>query len=1042
MNRHTVKKFNKWLLPLAALSLGLSIAFTAACGPDKIVEEPGNGVPSYETEAEVTGTVSGNPSANGKFYTDYATKQEALEAHRELNIQLAEEGDVLLKNADNALPLSSEETGISLFGYLSANLRTGGGGSGTGKTDIYGIPSTNLKKSLEDNGFEVNPELWDLYEGVRSELGTNYFTPAITESYSEYGDAAIIVIGRGGSEGSDLSATQDSLGIVRHALRLTTTEEAIIKHVKQHFDKVIVLLNSANIMEIPDLVAEKTADNLGVDAIMQIGHVGNDGAAAIGDILSGKVNPSGHTVDTWMSDFTKTPSYSNFGNNSQVGGSTQMYLYDGTAASNWYSIEYREDIYVGYRYYETKYEVMNEDKAGSGDEWYEETVLYPFGFGLSYTTFNWELDSSIDETGKIVAANGTVTMRINVTNTGDVAGKDVVQVYAETPYKEGGIEKASAVLMGFAKTKLLQPGESEVVELKFVAQDMASFDWDDANENGFVGYELESGEYVISARKDAHTVACSITRTIDNDITCPTDYTTGEEIVPVFSQTDGKWADYISVKDSLVENLMSRTGDMEQPTTTTMEDRTVTRADYDAINDRRDTFIYEDSGYDAWYISEVPSTWTQGAGTRTNGKPDIQLEDMAGVSFTAPTVDENGKVIVATDEGTQKWDEFLNQLTWEELQALAVNGNYGRPADDVIGKPYDADQDGPSQVGGLRGDGNQMGTYWISPVIIASTWNTELANDMGVAVGNECLFIDVSGWYAPGMNIHRSPFGGRNFEYYSEDGVLSGKIAAAVASGSTSKGVVTYIKHIALNDQETNRDSDRGLFTWATEQAIREIYLKPFELAIKEGHANGTMNCANRIGSWTGYSQTALQTGILRGEWQFKGITLTDAGAGYTDYCRPNTLWRTGTSLPLGYGEPEDTIWKDGMVYGCEEGSTDYTLASPIQWYWCRLAVLYNLYTEVNSCGMNNMLGDGKMYTLRISQGEEIEQAMFTNGGFGTTTVRDVKVISGALPAGLSISESGLLTGTPTTAGTFAVELSCIADNYLSATVRFRIIVS
>lgn len=1045
MNHIWGKESKRTMLSFVAVLLCMCICFGVlfGCKPDEIDNPSKSNVPSYETEISPTGTVSGYPQLNARFAADYKTKQETLDASRLVNIQLAEEGMVLLKN-DGALPLTSAEKNVSLFGNHSASLRTGGGGSGVGKTDIYGIASTSLKKSLEDAGFKVNAKLYDFYTKHTGNVETapTQIGAEIEQTYGSYGDAAVLVFARSGAEGSDLprSNVAGHSDKSEHYLELMDNEKALVKYAKKHFQKVIVLLNSAHIMEIGNLNEEKTTDNLGVDAILQIGHVGNDGAVAIGRILNGTVNPSGHTVDTWPGDFTKTPSYNNFGDNSQAGGETQMYLSDGTVANRWYAVEYREDIYVGYRYYETKWYEMNKADENSGDRWYSDNVVYPFGYGLSYTTFDWKLDKSIVANGDIVKPNGTITMKVVVTNTGKVAGKDVVQIYAQQPYTSGGIEKAHSVLVGFAKTKLLAPGESDNVSVQFVAQDMASFDAYDKNNNGFVGYELEKGDYVISARRNAHDVGLSVTRTIRESIKCPIDVTTGAEIKAWFSQNDGKWADYNSTNESLLANLMTRDADMAQPKTTTKAERTLGKAEYAAIEDRRDDYIYEDDPDDSWYIASVPSTWKQGEGF--NGeKTRIQLKDMIGVSFTAPTVDESGNVTVGTDEGSQKWEAFLNQIPWSELQSISSNANYGRPANNVVGKPKESDSDGPSQIGGLGGDKDRMGTYWVSPVIISSSYNVTLAEQMGRQVGNECLFVGIDGWYGPGANTHRSPFGGRNFEYYSEDGVLGGKIAAAVCNGATSKGVVTYIKHIAVNDQETKRDSDRGLFTFVTEQAMREIYLKPFELAIKEGHANGTMNCANRIGTWVGYSHGALHTGLLRTEWGFKGMTITDAGGGGMDFSHGNSLIRNGISCPLGASRYEETEYRNGMVYGKSQGASTFDLASPTQWYWTRLAVMYDLYTTINSAGIDGGLASGQVITVKIKLGEAVNIKVLNVSNYGTDEVSNVVVDMGTLPMGTTLSTDGVLIGTPTKAGTFGAQITCIGNNWATTTLKLRIVV-
>ena len=444
-----------------ALSAVLCCGFVA-CAPD----DAGN----YLKE-ELVQTQTGKTlweSANSQFEKDYNTMEEVREAGSKLNTQIAEEGMVLLKN-DGALPLSDSETDLSLFGYRSYSLMTGGGGSGAGRPGSYGIPTATLTGSLEDAGFRVNDALAGVYDGKSAEVPVGDLAGA-ESSYTAFGDAAIITIARGGSEGSDL-VTHDAPGNAdpsKHVLELNDAEIELVRYVKSKFEKVIVFINSANVFEMGELNAEKTGDNLGVDAILWIGQVGNDGATAIGRLLNGTVNPSGHTVDTWERDFTKGPTYTN------IGDLSQNYNADGTRSNNnlyvngeiargadgetYHSVEYREGIYVGYRYYETMADEMNAEQEGSGDAWFDESVVYPFGYGLSYTDFEWELAEDIAPEAIIDAANSTITIKAVVTNIGDVAGKDVVQVYVNPPYTPGEIEKSTANLMGFAKTSLLQPG--------------------------------------------------------------------------------------------------------------------------------------------------------------------------------------------------------------------------------------------------------------------------------------------------------------------------------------------------------------------------------------------------------------------------------------------------------------------------------------------------------------------------------------------------------------------------------------------------------
>ncbi|MDR2201716.1 MAG: glycoside hydrolase family 3 C-terminal domain-containing protein [Clostridiales bacterium] len=1084
------KRTSKLLVSASVVLLSLILGFTAfACNKSK--PGPELTVPSYEGTVGADGTKSGFTENGGKFYKDYNTKDEMYAAGKDLNIRLAEEGNVLLKNAGGVLPLSADERSVSLFGIKSTDIQTGGGGSGAGTPGGYGVPTTSLQKGMEDAGFRVNPKLLTLYannltrmsytvqtaggaQTLTTELPIADYPNTVLSSYRSYDDAAIVTFARTGAEGYDL-LMHDVPGHADksdHILQLSDGEEALIRHVKKSFKKVIVLINSSNIMEVGDLNEEKTADNLGVDAILWIGHTGNDGAAAVGRILNGSVNPSGHTADIWPADFKKGPSWSNFGDNGQnKDGSGAAYdnkMYVGDTDTGYRSVEYREGIYIGYRYYETVATDKNAAESESGENWYNQEVVFPFGYGLSYTDFAWELDPSIAKTGLIDKANGIITVKVKVTNTGDAAGKDVVQVYASAPYTKGGIEKASATLVGFAKTKILKPGESQTVTVEFIAQDMASFDWNDKNGNGFVGYELEAGDYVISARRDSHTVAAFFTRTVKDGIKCETDSKTGNKIEPVFSASSGVYTEYNSVNDVLKNNLMSRDG-MTLPTPSTKADRTISQSQKDLYDSRDKYYAYQDDPSDPWYVNGVPSGWTQSDGSdRVNGKTATQIGDMSGVSYTDPSV-VNGAATAVTDDGSKKWDAFMNQLTWDELCQLVSEGRYGRQKLDSIGKPVEFDLDGPAHFGWISSatvviayiNANEkpegMGTCWVTAVVVASTWNTELAEEVGVMVGNESLFTNITGWYGPSMNTHRSPFGGRNFEYYSEDGVLAGKIAAATVLGATSKGVVCYLKHIFLNDQETNRDTKRGVFTWATEQAIREIYARPFEYAIKDGRATGTMSASNRIGGWVAFGNFALYDGLLRGEWGFKGINITDSWNSSRAYSSVNHLVRNGVDCPLGNGSQADA-----GEYGIEKGvwdaaaktvrvkasadATEYTLASPTQYYNVRKAAQHMLYVSANSNGIDNGLKTIPDIVIEYDGLAVVKDSLLNyidTAAVGMTAMDSVSVKNGtgSLPTGLSLDSAGAITGTATASGTYSVIVEFNADEWVKKSVNLTITV-
>lgn len=469
-----------------------------------------------------TGNTYGFAGTNARYYTDYMTLAEEQQIAKDLAIEVASEGFVLLKNENNALPLAKGGK-VSLFGMHSVSLIASTSGSAGGSTGANGIAESTLQMAMENAGYRVNAKLVDLYTkhktlGTTSnELPMSYYSAATISSYNGYDDAAIIVFSRTGSEGGDklVSNVTDHSNPADHELMLDDNEKALVKHVKAHYPNkpIIVLINSSNILQIPELAEPKATSEYGVDAIFWVGNTGNNAIEAIGKLISGEVNPSGHTVEVWERDFTKGPSFTNFGNQTQNvdenGDTMDAFFYHNGEATKYATIEYREGIYVGYKYYETAADDMNAENPGSGDEWYDSQVLYPYGYGLSYTTFDWELMPAADTA--ITDPFQKMSMQVKVTNTGDVAGKEVVQVYANPPYTKGGIEKASANLAGFAKTDLLQPGQSQTVTVDWVAQDMASYDWNDANANGYTGYELEAGDYVITARSNSHDVKLSET---------------------------------------------------------------------------------------------------------------------------------------------------------------------------------------------------------------------------------------------------------------------------------------------------------------------------------------------------------------------------------------------------------------------------------------------------------------------------------------------------------------------------------------------------
>lgn len=938
---------------------------------------------------EVSDTVSGYLDAEGHFYSDYMTKEEALAAGNRVHLQMVEEGQVLLKNENNALPLTADERDVTFLGIGSVDFVRSGGGSGSASGTSYKM---NWFEGFESQGFSINPKTRALYEnlftvqggkndaadsGKLLEADMSYYSKSVVSSFAAYDDAAIVFITRFGRENIDLktNSVDGHSNPDDHYLQLDDNELALIKLAKANFPKVIVVINSSNIMQIAELDAPKDTE-YGVDAILWVGGVGDQGTKAAAEILTGAVNPSGHTVDIWPADFKADPTWTNAGDmtqNKDENGErmTSWMTYPDGSDTVYSSVEFREGIYFGYRYYETKADDMDAAAAGTGEAWYQEAVSYPFGHGLSYTTFEWELVGASEQT--ITAPNQNIAVEVKVTNTGDVAGKEVVQLYATTPYYNGGIEKASAVLVGFAKTKLLQPGESDTVYVEFTAQDMASYDWNDANGNGYIGYELEHGDYVITARYDSHTEALAVTYNVAEDILCKTDLVTGAEITPVFVD------DYETTRESLLNNMISRANGLEQPKAQTAEERVLEDWEAAMVDAQETYYPYNDEEGQPWYVSEVPANWTQGAETT------VTLADLAGTVFTEATVDEAGVATAATDDVSLMWESYMNSLTWEELEALVLGGEGGK--------------DGPVQFGG---------TCWQSTPIAAATWNQELVREQGELYGNQALLNGTVAWRGPGNNIHRTPFNGRNFEYYSEDPCMTAIMSTIVVDAVQSKGVGCYTKHFFANVQEHNRADYGGVMTFATEQVFREIYMRSYEWTVKYGHSTGMMTSFNRIGYTVNSNNWAVHETLLRDEWGFEGSTINDMWA--KDFVSVDLMMRAGDDVLMGSDSSHknyltrgtwDATARDGkglVAVPTEDG--DGTFLSTTQYYAVRKSAQRLLYSFVNSNKYKNFATDYEL-TATVYYGLSNTASIYC----AETTDFSVTLAEGQeLPAGLEVS--------------------------------------
>ncbi len=802
------------------------------------------------------------------------TEESMAEAY-EVNTELVSEGVTLLEN-NGALPLSSGSN-VNVFGWASTAPVYGGVGSGA-LNDQYAV--TDLITGLKNAGLNVNQDLVDFYEAYQAERpsvgmwaqdwtlpepNVSAYSDDLMAAAKEFSDTALVVISRPGGENADMptdmAAVVDGSWMERdattgnsyfngvyddslnegndwdegdHYLELSNREEEMLQLVCDNFDKVIVLINTNNAMELGFL------EEYGVDAAVYAPCPGQNGFDAVGLVIAGQVNPSGKTVDTFVYDLFNTPIVNNFG----------QFMYDNmdefavvstsfatgeqsTALPSF--VNYVEGIYVGYKFYETA--------AAEGLIDYDSTVVYPFGYGLSYTTFSQEM-------GAITESNGVISFDVTVTNTGDVAGKNVVEVYFNPPYTNGGIEKATANLIAFDKTDILEPGASETVTISFNVEDMASYDT-----YGEGCYVLEAGDYVISINSDSHTVLDSevynVASTVvysdgrSTDKTAPTNlFQDVEGDVTYLSRADG-FANYAEATAAPASMSMS---------------------------DEHKAMFLNNSNYDPNDYNN-PDDVMPATGVSSN----ITMESMRGVAY---------------DDG--QWDTFLDQLTVSEMSELIAMGGYQTAPISSIEKVQTYDCDGPASI---NNNFTQQGSIgFAGTVLMASTWNTETVYKFGSSIGRMADELNVSGWYAPAMNIHRSAFSGRNFEYYSEDGLLSGKLAAQAIQGAEQYGVYAYIKHYALNDQETNRNT--MLCTWSNEQAIREIYLKPFELAVKEGGADAVMSSFNYIGTeWAGACNELCNV-VLRDEWGFVGMVLTDYFGVY-GYMNADQAIRNGTDFCL-----------------------------------------------------------------------------------------------------------------------------------------------
>lgn len=848
-----------------------------------------------------------------------AQKEANLAEASALAAQAEAEATVLLQNKDNTLPLSSDVKKVNVFGWASTAWRVGGSGSG----QVTSV-DVDFLQALNNYGIEYNTELTDMYKNFQDGReytqtlfswpeqsgrlyepdisNTKYYTQTILDSAKNYSDTAIVVFGRLAGESNDATKqqykrTEKDGEIVeddtRTMLELSTEEENLLTYVGANYKNVIVLINSTNIMELGQVETIP-----GVDACLMVGTTGSDGASVLPAVLWGEKEPSGRTADTWAYDMSTAASYANAGLEG-VGAYTNadgLYPADGTTMGNLGEqnyqypqvsyTDYAEGIYVGYKWYETADtegywdEVSNEYGTG-----YNGVVQYPFGYGLSYTSFDWKVTDA-PANGSALDKDGDVTVKVTVTNTGDRAGKDVVELYYTAPYTKGEIEKSSVELGAFAKTDELQPGESQELTLTIPVEDMASYDAYDANNNGFKGYELDAGDYIFTVRHNAHEVdddaAATITCKLPANAQYPTDSVTGAEVGNKFTGSDAIDGVSLDGSDSNQNITYLTRADFAGTFPKAVVPTRAMADNVKALN------LYTAEMANA-YVNDSDEPITTGA------KNGLKLEENGVTTDLAYQL--------GSDYNDPQWETLLDQLTVAEMESMYING-YGNTAKmESISKIQGTDTDGPAQVGSWgRPAGKTIG--FPNSATIAQTWNTPLVVEIGHSHGKQALQNGYSGLYAPAANMHRSPFNGRNYEYYSEDSFLSGEMCGSAVQGIEEMGVYVYIKHFICNDGEAGIYRD-AVYTWMTEQALREVYLKPFKAMIQKYDATGLMSSYNRIGAvWAGGSE-ALLTGILRDEWGFDGAVITDY-ADHHSYMNGDQALRAGGSLWMaGFGGGE-----------------------------------------------------------------------------------------------------------------------------------------
>ncbi len=986
------------------------------------------------------------------YVSDYASKAEALAAGLALNEEIAQEGMILLKNEGAALPLA-QGAKVTLLGYAALNPNAGASANGGDASAGAAIAQANVISSLTDYGFALNETVLDAYKQWATEpvagtetaetptlkandraMAADFAAASETEAWkasvAEYADAALIVLGAGAAP----------LGEGRvHNLQLDAEQLALVDYAAANFEKVIVLVNSCTPLEMAAI-----QNNEKVDAVLNIGEPGDNGFQAVGAVLNGTVNPSARTTDTWAVDFTKNPSYVNFNTlvadgaqgadgNGTMTGYTQ-YSVNGELVNTW-SVGYEEGIYVGYRYYETR--AYEEAKAGN-EGWWAENVVYPFGYGLSYTDFTWEVKPAI-EAGATITKDDKLVFDVTVTNNGTAAGKDVVELYVTAPYgveatgNETVIEKAHVVLADFAKTGVIEPGKSETVQVAVDVADMASYD--NVTDKTYV---LDAGVYGLKVARNAHDIVSTTEYAVAEKALCNVAVTGAEITNQLDDVTEGFTTEgYTALSRADFE------GTMPDGFTLVKE---ITEEEYK-------TWAYDTNDYSAYYNVETAPVVADAA-ARTEAKYSLQLSDLIGADADDP-----------------RYQELVEQMTLSELVNMINIAGFNSAANEYIGKPFSRDTDGPKGWTGNYTDANDRFNYFSSEPMIAATWNTDLLYKMGEIMGEQGIWgnstasgivFSYTGWYGPGMNIHRSPFDGRYTEYYSEDPVLTGAMAANACLGAQSKGCYATLKHFAFHNDGGGAMTYRcgpigggtaqdGLSAWMSEQTAREVYLKGYQMAVEEGKATFAMGSFTRIGkTWCGGSY-AINNAITRGEWGFDGAIVTDIVL----YNAVNAyqLVMSGANMMLDakvYGLPGGVFLDEAEILAMDEAEQNTII------YAMQQAVKQILYLVANSNAMQVPKGAKVMYSTVIEIDDEEVDLELAAGKVGEAYT-SVKLDNAALntyyayapitytvngvPAGMAYAD-GVISGTPEAAGEYTIEIVAQAEGYAPATVTLPLVIA